>query len=447
MDLAGLIPTFGNLIWTIAFFVLALSIIVAVHEYGHYIVGRWTGIKADIFSVGFGPVLYARVDQYGTKWQVAAIPFGGFVKFRGDANAASGKDAGAMSGLSDDDLRATMHGAPLWARSLTVAAGPVFNFVLSFLVFALLLMVRGVASDPITVETLRVVPAAASQEDLQRGDVLLSIDGKVVPGIEDFAAFGRALEAKRSLTYTVLRDNIEVTVQGPWLYPPLATSVTPGSAAEEAGLFADDVVTAVNGTPVFDFDQLRDMVRASDGAPTGLEVWRGGEIMSFTLTPRRMDLPQPDGGFETHFMIGLGGGLVFEPATETPAIGQALSYGAGQIIYITKSSISGLYHMIAGKISTCNISGPIGIAEVSGQAASQGWLTFIWFIAVLSTAVGMLNLFPIPVLDGGHLVFYAFEAVTGRPPSDQALKYLMAGGLTIMLALMLFAVTNDIFCP
>ena len=99
------------------------------------------------------------------------------------------------------------------------------------------------------------------------------------------------------------------------------------------------------------------------------------------------------------------------------------------------------------EISTCNISGPIGIAEVSGQAASQGWLTFIWFVAVLSTAVGMLNLFPIPVLDGGHLVFYAFEAVTGRPPSDQALKYLMAGGLTIMLALMLFAVLNDIICP
>ena len=445
MDLAGLIPTFGNFAWTLAFFVLALSIIVAVHEYGHYIVGRWTGIKADVFSIGFGPVLYSKFDRHGTKWQVAALPFGGFVKFRGDANAASGKDADAISDLSDEELRATMHGAPLWARTLTVAAGPVFNFILSFLVFAVLLMARGVASDPITVEKLRTIPSAV--QDLRPGDVLLTIDGKAVPPIDEFADFGRELDAKKTLTYTVRRDNTEVTVEGPWLYPALAVSVTPGSAAEEAGLLAGDVVTAVNGTSVFDFDQLRDMVRASDGETISLEVWRAGTAENFQLTPRRMDIPQPDGGFETHFMIGLGGGLIFEPATETPGVGEALSYGAGQIVYITKSSISGLYHMIAGKISTCNISGPIGIAEVSGQAASQGWLTFIWFIAVLSTAVGMLNLFPIPILDGGHLVFYAFEAATGRPPSDLALKYLMAGGLTIMLALMLFAVTNDIFCP
>ncbi len=445
MDLAGIIPTFGNLAWTIAFFVLALSIIVAVHEYGHYIVGRWTGIKADVFSIGFGPVLWSKVDRHGTKWQVAALPFGGFVKFRGDSNAASAKDADAMSELSDDDLRATMHGAPLWARSLTVAAGPVFNFVLSFIVFAGLLMARGVASDPITVENLRTLPPVI--QELQPGDVLLTIDGKSVPKIESFAEFGRTLEAKKTLTYTVRRDGAEVAVEGPWLYPSMATSVTPGSAAEEAGLLAGDVITAVDGAPIFDFDQLRDMVRASGGETMSLEIWRAGATQSFKLTPRRVDLPQRDGGFETHFMIGLAGGLVFEPATETPAITQALSYGAGQIVYITKSSISGLYHMIAGKISTCNISGPIGIAEVSGQAASQGWLTFIWFVAVLSTAVGMLNLFPIPVLDGGHLVFYAFEAVTGRPPSDQALKYLMAGGLTIMLALMLFAVLNDIICP
>ena len=124
-----------------------------------------------------------------------------------------------------------------------------------------------------------------------------------------------------------------------------------------------------------------------------------------------------------------------------------MSYGVSQTIFIVKSSVSGLYHMIAGKISTCNLSGPIGIAETSGQAASQGWFSFIYFIALLSTAVGLINLFPIPVLDGGHLVFFAFEAVTGRPPSDRALRVLMAGGLVLMLALMVFAVGNDLFCP
>lgn len=209
----------------------------------------------------------------------------------------------------------------------------------------------------------------------------------------------------------------------------------------------DDVITGVDGDPIFDFEQLRDKVRASDGKPLALTVWRDGEVEEFTMAGRRMDLPLADGSFETHFIIGVSPSMIFIPASEMPSFSEAVSYGAGQIVFITKSSLSGLYHMAVGKISTCNISGPIGIAETSGQAASQGWISFIWFIAVLSTAVGMLNLFPIPVLDGGHLVFYFWEAVTGRPPSDQALKYLMAGGLTVMLALMLFAVTNDLFCP
>ncbi len=445
MDLAGIIPTFGNLAYTLIAFIVALSVIVAIHEYGHYIVGRWTGIKAEVFSIGFGPVLFSRMDKHGTRWQVAALPFGGYVKFLGDSSAASAKDGVAMAALSDEERRSTMHGAPLWARAATVVAGPVFNFLLSFVVFAALIMIRGVTSDPITVDELRDVPNAV--QELQKGDVLLAIDGKAVPSTENFPAFGEALEAARSLQYTILRDGQEMVVEGPWLYPPLATSVQPGSAAEDADLKAGDVILAVDGTPIFDFEQLRQAVGDSGGNPLALTVWRDGETSDFTLEPRRMDQPLAEGGFETRYMIGLGGGLIFQPATVTPGLGEALGYGVTQTYSIIEQSLSGLYHMIAGKISTCNLSGPIGIAETSGQAASMGWLTFIWFIAVLSTAVGMLNLFPIPVLDGGHLVFHAWEALTGHPPSDQALRYLMAGGLTIMLALMIFAVTNDIFCP
>lgn len=445
MDLAGLLPTFGNFAFTIIAFVIALSVIVAIHEYGHYIVGRWTGIKADVFSIGFGPVLFSRTDRYGTAWQIAALPFGGFVKFRGDENAASGKDADAMAGLSAQERRATMHGAPLWARTLTVLAGPVFNFILSFLIFAGLLMARGVASDPVTIEDLSSLPGIV--QELEPGDIILEINATPVPPTEEFATLRETLDPVENSTYTVLRDGNEVVVNGPWLFPALVGTVTPGSAAEEALLEDGDVITAVDGDPIFDFEQLRDKVRASDGNAISLTVWRDGEVSDFTMEPRRTDLPLADGSFETHFIIGVSPGMSFEPASETPSLGEAISYGANQIVFITKSSLSGLYHMVAGKISTCNISGPIGIAETSGQAASQGWISFIWFIAVLSTAVGMLNLFPIPVLDGGHLVFYFWEAVTGRPPSDQALKYLMAGGLTVMLGLMIFAVTNDLFCP
>lgn len=443
---AGLIPTFGNLAWTAAAFVVALSIIVAIHEYGHYIVGKWSGIKAEVFSIGFGPVLTSRVAKDGTRWQIAALPFGGYVKFKGDTSAASDRpDEEVLNAMTAEERRQTMHGAPLWARAATVIAGPAFNFVLSFLLFAALLFARGVATDPITVAEVRAVPFAA--EALLPGDVLKKINGETVPSTEEFGRFGEELVASPTLSYTVLRDGAERQVEGPWLYPPLAISVTPGSAAAKGGVLEGDVITTIDGMPVFDFDQLREAVGASDGNPVNLTLWRGGETLQVTLQPERRDLPLPDGGFETRYLIGIGGGLVFDPLSEAPGIGEALSYGVSQTIFIVKSSVSGLWHMIAGKISTCNLSGPIGIAETSGQAASQGWISFLWFIAVLSTAVGFLNLFPIPVLDGGHLVFHAYEWATGRPPSDRALKYLMAGGLSIMLTLMLFAVGNDLFCP
>ena len=443
---AGLIPTFGNLAWTIAAFVVALSIIVAIHEYGHYIVGKWSGIKAEVFSIGFGPVLASRVGKDGTRWQIAALPFGGYVKFLGDEGAASDRpDEAVLNAMTEEERRHTMHGAPLWARAATVIAGPAFNFVLSFLLFAALLFARGVATDPITVADARVVPVQA--EALLPGDVLLEIAGKPVPATEEFSDFGEAIEASQTLVYKVLRNGSEIEFVGPWLYPPLAISVTPGSAADKGGVLEGDVVTAIDGEKVFDFDQLREAVGASDGKPVTLSIWRGGETLEVQLQPKRQDIPLSGGGFETRYLIGIGGGLVFEPESEAPGIGEALLYGVNQTIFIVQSSVSGLYHMVAGKISTCNLSGPIGIAETSGQAASQGWVSFLWFIAVLSTAVGFLNLFPIPVLDGGHLVFHAFEWATGRPPSDRALKVLMAGGLTIMLALMVFAVGNDLFCP
>jgi regulator of sigma E protease len=160
-----------------------------------------------------------------------------------------------------------------------------------------------------------------------------------------------------------------------------------------------------------------------------------------------MDLPSPDGGFETRWLIGVTGGLFFDPEITRVGPGTALLAGGETVVNVVQTSLSGLWHMITGAISSCNLQGPIGIAETSGAAASQGLDSFFWFVAVLSTAVGLLNLFPIPVLDGGHLLFHAFEAVTGRPPSDRAMRIFMTVGLTLILSLMLFALTNDLFCP
>lgn len=444
MDLINLIPSFGNLLFTIGAFVLALIVIISIHEYGHYIVGRWSGIHAEVFSLGFGPVIWSRVDKRGTKWQLAAVPFGGYVKFSGDADAASGKDSDGIGAMSNEEKRHTMHGAPLWARAATVAAGPLFNFILSIIVFSAIIGWRGIASDPLTVADLRPTPV---ENGLVVGDEILAIAGLKTPELENFEGYAASLPVTPITDYSVRRDGSEITVSGPYPYPPMIVGLAPGSAAIDAGMKVGDVITSVDGVNVFAFAQLQEIVLASDGNELGLTVWREGEVLDLNLTPRKTDLPLPEGGFETRLLIGITGGMLFEPQTSPPGVFESIGYGIEQTYFIIRSSISGLYHVIVGSISSCNLRGPVGIAQTSGEAASQGALNFIWFIAVLSTAVGLLNLFPIPILDGGHLVFHAYEAVAGRPPSDRALRILMGTGLALILSLMVFALSNDFLCP
>ncbi|KIN65197.1 Protease ecfE [Sulfitobacter noctilucicola] len=448
MDIVGLLPQFGGLIWTLVAFVVALSVIVAIHEYGHYIVGRWCGIKADVFSLGFGPVLWSGTDKRGTIWQIAALPFGGYVKFAGDANAASGKDEAAMAAVADDPkaARHTMHGAPLWARALTVAAGPAFNFAMSILIFFAVAFSTGVARDPLTVGEVRALPQGAGE--LMAGDEIVAVEGTAIPDSDPaYSTFVQSLPKEPILTYDVRREGREISVQGPYLLPPLVLQVVPQSAAISAGLRPGDVITGIEGEDVYAFSQLKDAVESSEGAPLALTVWREGETLNFQMTPKSVDEPQADGSFKRALRIGISGGMAFEAATDTPGVGEALVGGVENTWRIITGSINGLREMIVGNISTCNLSGPVGIAQASGAMASQGATSFIYFIAVLSTAVGLLNLFPVPALDGGHLTFYAYEAVTGKPPSDKALRVLMTIGLALVLSLMVFALGNDLFCP
>ncbi|MBD3765254.1 MAG: RIP metalloprotease RseP [Rhodobacterales bacterium] len=446
MDIFGFVPQFGGLVWTLVAFVAALSVIVAVHEYGHYIVGRWSGIHAEVFSLGFGPVLLSRADRHGTRWQIAALPFGGYVRFLGDGDAASARgDDKVLTGLSPEQRRATMHGAPLWARAATVAAGPMFNFILSVVIFAGLFLSQGVATEDSVVGEPKALPGVA--QPLLPGDRVLALAGQPTPTLAALLDVAGTLPPAPAADYRLLRQGAEIDLQGPFPLPPVADAVQPQSAAMAAGLQVGDVVLAVDGVPVHAFAQLREIVGASDGRSLTLRLWRAGDEVEVTLTPRRMDLPLPDGGFETRWLIGLSGGLAFVPELRTPGPVEAVGLALTQVGDLMRTSLSGLWHMVTGAISSCNLQGPIGIAETSGAAASQGLVSFIWFIAMLSTAVGLLNLFPVPVLDGGHLVFHVWEATTGKPPSDRALRILMSAGLAILLTLMVFALTNDLFCP
>ena len=429
MDILGLIPSFGSLAFTIVAFIVALSIIIAIHEYGHYIVGRWSGIKAEVFSLGFGPVLASRVDKHGTKWQIAALPFGGYVKFLGDGGAASNPDEEVMAKLDEDQRRASMHGAPLWARAATVFAGPAFNFVLSFLIFTAFVLYYGVEREPLTLEKVLATPDEVSE--LLPGDILLEIGGEDASTRTALANVADTLAPKTQLDYLVERDGQEIVVQGPWPSPPVASGFSLDSAAEEAGMKPGDVVVSIDGTPIFDFEELNQATRNSEGRTLELGVWRDGALQTFRITPRKQDTQNRDGEFETRYLIGMtgGSGSLFDFQSETPGVFEAAYYGALRLGSIIENSVKGLHGVVTQKISTCAVSGPITIAKTSGQVAAKGLADFIFFVAVISAAVGFINLFPLPVLDGGHLVFHAWEALTGRPPGEKALNAMMGAGL------------------
>ncbi len=427
-------------------FIVSLSIIVFVHEYGHYIVGKWTGIKADVFSVGMGPVVLSRVDKNGTTWQLAAIPFGGFVKFKGDANISSSHVDPKTSAYNKSDLRATLHGAPLWARTATVAAGPVFNFVFSIIIFFSLFVSVGQVREPLTISKINPLPFI---NQLKEGDEIISISGFQLSSASSIKNMLEYIENidKKSIEYEVRRDGEIFNLSGPPVDLPRISGLVPLSAAVEASLNAGDVILEINGEPINKFNQLKEAVEKSAGSPISLTVWREEKIFQTTIVPKREDIPQPEGGFITKWRIGIIGSIYpFELLTESIPVLQAIKLSFFQTYSIITSSINGLYHIIAGNISTCNLSGPIEIAEISSHMAKEGLQSFIQTLALFSAAIGFMNLLPVPVLDGGHLVFFAYEAIFKKPPNQKAFSALMTVGFAFILFFMMFAIFNDYFC-
>jgi regulator of sigma E protease len=440
----GLVTALGGTAWTVLFFIIGLSIIVFVHEYGHYIVGRWTGIHAEVFSIGFGPVLWSRTDRRGTQWQIAAIPFGGYVKFLGDADASSVRP-GDVSGFSADERRHTMAGAPLWARSATVFAGPLANFILAFLIVTGLILFTGIPREEPSVGTMRDFPFEG--ESLKEGDVIVAIDGTATPDWESFRTVSDSLKGKESLSYTVRRGKAELTVSGPHPQAPVVGDVSIRSAALDAGIEVGDVVLKAGGQDVRYFDELVDIVTAGKGNAVPLTIWRKGETLELTLTPRLRVAPDNKTGELTErYLLGLGSGTFFEPGVRNAGLWEAVAGSLRSLWFQTTSMFTALGKMFQGLISTCGISGAIGMAKTMGDAARVGVEGYVNILAALSLGIGIINLFPIPVLDGGHLVFHAYEAIARRAPSMRVLNVLMTIGLTLVLSIMIFGLSRDLLC-
>jgi regulator of sigma E protease len=447
MSLIAELPLIGPTLAVAAPFLLVLSIVVFVHEYGHYIVGRWCGIGAETFSVGFGRELFGWTDRRGTRWRIALLPLGGYVKFKGDADAASGlRDQAALARLGPEARAQAFHLAPVGRRAATVAAGPFANFLLSVAIFAGVALVNGLpASAPVIGELGQDVDPAFA-EAVREGDRVLAVEGEPV---EDFAALHAALLAREGAParLTLERGGQRLEVEAPWRAPARVDALAPGGAAETAGVEPGDVILAVDGEPVEGFAHLQRLTLASEGRPLRLTVEREGATVQVEVAPELRPAPDPATGEIVERPVL---GVIKQPSELLPpweTVGplQALRFGAERTWEIIALSVTGLWSVVSGQQEAAEVlGGPIRIAEVSGQAAEQGVGVFIGLVAVLSTSIGLINLFPIPVLDGGHLVFYAIEKVRGRPLRERWQEIGNGVGLALVISLMIFATFNDI---
>jgi regulator of sigma E protease len=355
-------------------FLVVLTVVVFVHELGHFLVGRWCGVGVTAFSIGFGPELVGFNDRHGTRWKLSAIPLGGYVKFFGDTNGASVPDPEAIARMTPEERRHGFHTQPVWKRAAIVAAGPIANFLLAIALFA---------------------------------------------GV--------------------------IYVAGRYEVPPRVEVIQPGSAAERAGFQPGDVIVAIDGRGVSSFADMQRIVSGSAGEPLSFTVDRGGAKTQLGAVPDVFVEKTPFGQHRIG-RLGLQGPRDASDAKLVRyGFGDSLAHGTRETWFVVERTFDYLGKLVTGRESADQLSGPIGIARVSGQVAKVGGASgLIGLVAVLSVSIGLINLFPVPLLDGGHLLFYAFEVVRGRPLSERAQEIGFRIGLALVLALMLFATWNDL---
>ena len=355
-------------------FILVLSLLVFVHEMGHYLAGRFSGIRILAFSIGFGPEIIGRTDKHGTRWKLSLIPLGGYVKFYGDDDASSRPDFAGLEGMSAEDREKSFTGARLWKRAVTVAAGPIANFVLAIAIFAVL-----------------------------------------------FSIYGRPMS------------------------DPVVFQVQPGSAAEKAGLEPGDRIISVDGSSIETFSDLQRYVSMRPGIKIVAGVERDGKELDLTMTPISTEIADQFGNKMEVGLIGVvsnaqAGNFRFEKLNPIEAVGE----GAIQSWHIVTGTFDYLSNMLTGRMKADQLGGPIRVAQASGEMASIGFSAVLQLAAVLSVSIGLLNLMPVPVLDGGHLVFYAIEAIRGKPVGAAVQEIAFRIGMAMVLSLMVFATWNDI---
>jgi regulator of sigma E protease len=357
-------------VWTyIVPFLIVLTVLVFVHELGHYWVARRNGVRIEVFSIGFGPEIFGWHDRAGTRWKFSAVPLGGYVKFFGDADAASAPGT-ELPVMTAEEKAVSFHHKRLGQRAAIVAAGPIANFLFAILIFAALFVFVG---QPFT--------------------------------------------------------------------PPEIGEVMPGSAAERGGMRAGDRIVQINGENIERFEDIQRIVQLNLDKPLDLSVRRDNTIVPLTVTPAVIEEVDRLGNRTRVARLGIKGSRV-EFVQRGP--GEALWRSVGETYTQTAGTLRALGQMVTGHRSSDELGGPLRIAQMSGEVAQGGVGNLVAFMAVLSINLGLINLFPVPLLDGGHLLFYAFEYSRGRPLGARAQEYGFRIGMVLVFSLMIFATWNDL---
>lgn len=443
-------------------FLIVMTVLVFVHELGHYFVARRCGVKVETFSIGFGPEIYGWTGRKsGTRWRISALPLGGYVKFFGDANPASvTTDAPPMTA---EERQVSFFHKPVWQRFAVAIAGPAANLIFAVVALAAMYMLIGQSITPPIVGFVQPTSAAA-QAGLQPGDRVLRADGRSVDSFEDVnqsvrmhpdIPFAMTVDrAGKRIDLTVTPAGRDVSdrfgnVQhvgdlGADSVDAMARvgTVIAGSAAETAGLQPGDLVTAIDGKPVVTFDDLRAVVEPNAGNRLVFSIERNGQRLDVPVVPKGEAVKQPDGGSKTVGRIGVGKASAAEHRRLDPA---SATWQAGrQVVYMTQSIFGVIGQIIAGQRSAKEIGGTLRIAKSTGEASQIGWEAVALFAIGLSISLGVFNLLPIPLLDGGHLLFYVIEAVRGRALSARIQEYGYRIGLVLVFGLIVFATWNDL---
>ena len=368
-----------SFIWEIGVpFVVALSVLVFVHELGHYLVARWNNVRVEVFSIGFGTELKGWTDRAGTRWKICAIPLGGYVKMFGENETIADEETSDPRPLTPEEMAVSFHHKTIAQRAAIVVAGPLVNYIFAIVAFAVLFMAVG-------------MPQTDPNEPL----------------------------------------------------PAIVGSVASGSAAEQAGLKTGDKITAVGSEKIALFSELQRVVRASPGTELPITVLRNGAELRLTVVPAALETTERSGAKVVQGQLGVTAdpGPV-EYVRQAPH--KAVWMGIERAYVVTVRILSYIRDVVVGTQSADEVGGILRIAQMSGQVAELGIANYITFLAVLSINLGLINLFPVPLLDGGHLAFYAAEAIRGKPLGARAQEYGFRLGLVLVIALFLFATWNDL---